>query len=124
MQIQNSPSAVWKTGVRSLTNIGALTNTSILNGSIAGAATVELRTSAGNVADMTMAVETGGAATAGIIVQQNDGTNIIQMGGTAPSPNSTFGINMWSTPTCGPRLGNNDATHAGIYSVTSLNWAL
>lgn len=119
-------SQVWLSSSRSLTNFGsgALTSTSIVNTSIAGAATVDLRTSPGIVSQITIAVLTGAAAASSIQVIQNDGTNQIQLAATAAAASSSTSFSMANTNSVGMQLKNNDATHAGNYIASAYSMTI
>lgn len=113
-----TPPQVWSASARSLTNFGsgALAPVQSVVTSIAGAATVDFRPSAGILASQTIGVVTGAAATGAIQILSFDGTSNISLAITAASPNAPAGFSAFATNTVWQRANNSDATHAGFYS--------
>lgn len=116
-----TPPQVWTASSRSLTNFGsgALAATPTTIASVAGAASVDLRVSAGTVASQTYAFNTGVGATAALNLQMSDGTNFIVIVSTAAAASSPASASTINTASVGPRFLNSDATHAGFYLCAS-----
>lgn len=119
-------SQVWLSSSRSLTNFGsgALANTGISQTSLAGAANVDLRPSAGIIAVSTISVQTGAAATGSIDIKIQDGINIIILASTAAAANAHQFVMSVNCNPQGFQIGNNDATNAGKYIMASYSMTI
>lgn len=117
-----TPPQVWSASSRSLTNFGsgALAVADNLNGSLAGAASIDLRPSAGVVGISTAGILTGAAATGASTIAINDGTRNIVCATTAAAANAPIGFTIVQTNGVGLSLFNNDATHVANYSTSGL----
>lgn len=116
-----TPPQVWSASSRSLTNFGssALAPSDTINTTLAAAGSVDLRSSAGIVGHMTIAVLTGAAATGSISIQLIDGVNPKTLVNTAAAASSIAAFSAITTNSVGPRLLNNDAAQAGSYMISA-----
>lgn len=121
-----TPPQVWSASARSLTDIGsgALAPANTVFSTLAGAASVDLRTSAGIVGNLTVAVITGAGATGAIGIQLWDGTSTIATSNTAAAAASSTAFTQINCNTVGGRINNFDATHAGNYIVAQFLWTI
>lgn len=111
-------SQVWLSSARSLTNFGssALAAASAQNQTLAAAAAVDLRSSAGIVGNISVGAKTGVASTAGTSLNLWDGTSFFVAVATAAAAGSTAVFSFTNTNPTGPRLLNNDGAVAATYA--------
>lgn len=113
-----TPPQVWSASARSLTNFGsgALAVANNQNQTLAGAASIDLRTSAGVLGMTTVGVKTGAAATQNTSISLNDGTTRYVLAVTANAAAAFAGFTLVNTQTVGLFLANNDATNAATWT--------
>lgn len=117
-----SPASIWNNVTRTLSSFGtgAVQYLTIARQSVAGAATVDFRDGVGVGSTHTIAVTTGGTATAAMQIFLWDGTNQILCVATAAAANSPAAFSGISNNVSGLRVVNADAVNGGFYIATGI----
>lgn len=121
-----TPPQVWSSSARSLTNIGsgALAPTSTTFTSFAAGSNVDLRPAIGIVGQITIAVQTGGAATLATFIDLFDGTSAVVLAQTAAAANAAQTASSTNTHSVGTRVRNGDGANASNYMTAAFVWTI